>query len=166
MHSRVYGSPIGQIQISAKSGRIIEASFCTQEQGRFSEGLDQGPEGQVLDQACQQLDEFFDGYRKRFDVPIALMGSPFQLKVWSVLLQIPYGRTLTYGDLARVIGEPGASRAVGAANAANPLAIFVPCHRVIGSDGSLTGFAGGVEAKRTLLDLEGAGASLFVGALD
>ena len=165
MIARTYDSPIGSLTLVAKSGRLVKIGF-EQTSSRIALDADAPPDDvRVLDTACQQLDGYFNGLRKRFDVPIALMGSPFQLKVWSVLLRIPFGKTLSYRDLAMLIGQKDASRAVGSANAANPLPIIVPCHRVIGSDGSLTGFAGGVQAKKTLLDLEYAGAPLFADTL-
>jgi methylated-DNA-[protein]-cysteine S-methyltransferase len=102
----------------------------------------------------QQLDEYFCGKRREFDVRLALDGTEFQLRVWNRLLQIPYGETLAYGQLAREIGAPRAARAVGLANGANPIPIIVPCHRVIGSNGSLTGFGGGLPLKNKLLALE------------
>ncbi len=101
-----------------------------------------------------QLDEYFAGSRRSFDAPLDLRGNSFQLRVWSALCEIPYGETVSYGELAREIGEPGAARAVGSANGRNPVALIVPCHRVIGSDGTLTGYGGGLERKRFLLDLE------------
>ena len=103
-----------------------------------------------------QLDEYFAGTRRRFDLPLAPRGTPFQLKVWRELRKIPYGKTITYATLAHRAGNDDACRAVGAANGRNPLPIVVPCHRVIGADGSLTGFGGGLDAKRALLRLEGA----------
>ena len=102
----------------------------------------------------RQLAEYFAGERKQFDVRLALRGTPFQLEVWNTLLRIPYGETRTYADIARAIGRPTATRAVGAANGANPIPIIIPCHRVIGKDGGLTGFGGGIGVKRRLLDLE------------
>ncbi len=102
----------------------------------------------------QQLAEYFAGERKQFDVPLALRGTPFQLEVWRALQRIPYGETRTYADIARAIGRPTATRAVGGANGANPIPIIIPCHRVIGSNGGLTGFGGGIDVKRRLLDLE------------
>lgn len=103
-----------------------------------------------------QLDEYFAGARRRFELPLAPRGTAFQLQVWRELRKIPYGRTISYATLARRAGNEAACRAVGAANGRNPLPIIVPCHRVVGSDGSLTGFGGGIEAKRFLLELEGA----------
>jgi methylated-DNA-[protein]-cysteine S-methyltransferase len=104
--------------------------------------------------ACGQLGEYFAGERTEFDLPLRLEGSPFQREVWRALQGIPYGETISYGELARRIGRPDASRAVGLANGRNPVSIVVPCHRVIGSSGSLTGYGGGLERKRFLLDLE------------
>jgi methylated-DNA-[protein]-cysteine S-methyltransferase len=102
----------------------------------------------------QQLAEYFAGTRKQFDLPLALRGTPFQIEVWNTLRRIPYGETRSYEDVARTIGRPTATRAVGAANGANPIPIIVPCHRVIGKNGGLTGFGGGIAVKRRLLDLE------------
>jgi len=101
-----------------------------------------------------QLAEYFEGRRTTFDVPLELAGSPFQRRVWEALQGIPYGETVSYGELARRVGAPSAARAVGVANRENPVAVIVPCHRVIGADGSLTGFGGGLERKRLLLELE------------
>jgi methylated-DNA-[protein]-cysteine S-methyltransferase len=101
-----------------------------------------------------QLEEYFAGRRTAFDVPLDLAGSPFQRRVWDALQDIPYGETVSYGELARRVGVPSAARAVGVANRENPVAVIVPCHRVIGADGSLTGFGGGLERKRLLLELE------------
>ncbi len=109
----------------------------------------------VLDQAERQLEEYFEARRAQFDLPIRfIVGTEFQKRVWSALLEIPHGETRTYGALAAGIGRPGASRAVGVANSRNPVSIIVPCHRVIGADGKLTGFAGGLAVKKKLLDLE------------
>ena len=106
-------------------------------------------------EVLRQLREYFSGTRKEFDLPLAPEGTPFQRKVWSELRAIPYGETRTYGEIARRLGNAGASRAVGAANGSNPLSIVVPCHRVIGSNGALTGFGGGLPVKAALLKLEG-----------
>jgi methylated-DNA-[protein]-cysteine S-methyltransferase len=107
-----------------------------------------------------QLREYFDGDRRMFDIPLQMSGNAFELRVWDALLEIPYGETVSYGQLARSIGQPGAARAVGLANGRNPVAVIVPCHRVIGADGSLTGFGGGLQRKQLLLDLEGGVQSL------
>jgi methylated-DNA-[protein]-cysteine S-methyltransferase len=105
-------------------------------------------------ETTRQLRDYFEGKRQTFDLPLDLQGTPFQKEVWQALLDIPYGETRTYADQALAIGRPKAVRAVGAANGKNPVPIVVPCHRVIGSDGSLTGYAGGIEIKRALLALE------------
>src|ERR671937_2578160 len=104
--------------------------------------------------AGEQLDQYFAGERRDFDLPLDLRGTPFQRRVWNALLTIPYGETRSYGEIAEQIGAPGAARAVGLANGHNPIAIIVPCHRVIGASGSLTGYGGGLDRKRSLLALE------------
>ena len=147
--TRWIDSPIGGLRIHASAGLITAIGF-----GASS------PRGErltdpLLVRAEHQLGEYFAGERTEFDLPLASDGTEFQKKVWSELARIPYGETATYGEIARRLGyEPGISRAVGAANGANPVPILVPCHRVIGADGSLTGYAGGVERKKILLDLE------------
>ena len=108
----------------------------------------------VLGTTADQLDEYFAGTRTSFDIPLDLHGTPFQLAAWQALAGIPYGETRTYGEQADAIGRPTAVRAIGAANGRNPVSIVLPCHRVIGSNGSLTGFGGGLEVKATLLELE------------
>lgn len=112
-------------------------------------------ENAILDMARAQLQEYFSGTRQRFDLPLAPQGTPFQQQVWRTLATIPYGQTISYAQLAQRVGKPTAMRAVGAANGRNPLPIVLPCHRVIGADGSLTGFGGGLPTKRFLLELEG-----------
>src|SRR5438045_1855868 len=114
----------------------------------------------AFEEISEQLTEYFAGRRDRFDVELGLSGNPFELRLWRALLEIPYGTTVSYGQLARTIGQPAAARAVGLANARNPVAVIVPCHRVIGADGTLTGYGGGLERKRFLLDLEGGVLSL------
>jgi methylated-DNA-[protein]-cysteine S-methyltransferase len=108
----------------------------------------------ALGDVGRQLDEYFVGERHEFELELALAGNPFELSVWEALRAIPYGETVSYGQIARQIGHPDAPRAVGLANGRNPVAVIVPCHRVIGADGSLTGYGGGLERKRFLLDLE------------
>ncbi len=108
----------------------------------------------LLDKAKVQLDEYFKGKRRDFDLPLAAQGTPFQRKVWQTLCSIPFAKTLSYGEVARKVGKPGASRAVGGANNRNPIGIIVPCHRVIGADGSLTGYGGGLDRKQWLLEHE------------
>lgn len=109
---------------------------------------------EILEQAAREIDEYFEGKRRAFTVPTAAAGTPFQQAVWNALKEIPYGETRTYGEIARRIGHPRASRAVGQANNRNPLPIVVPCHRVIGASGALTGYAGGLAVKERLLELE------------
>lgn len=151
MTSRWMDSPIGGLRLHASAGLITAIDFDAEAAGRpLADPL--------LDRAQRQLTEYFDGDRTTFDLPLARDGSEFQLKVWSALNTIPYGQTATYGEIARQLGyDTAVSRAVGSANGSNPIPIVVPCHRVIGSNGTLTGYAGGIERKRTLLDLETAG---------
>jgi methylated-DNA-[protein]-cysteine S-methyltransferase len=120
---------------------------------KFSDGPGED-NGSANPAIARQLTEYFAGERKSFDLPMAPAGTDFQKRVWAELVRIPYGSTMSYAEVARRVGSEGAARAVGRANATNPIAIVVPCHRVIGADGSLTGYAYGVELKRALLDLE------------
>ena len=152
---RYLESPLGQLLLAGEGERLRHI--------RFPEGkkpLAPATGWQKLEsafsEACKQLGEYFAGRRKVFDLQLAPTGTAFQLSVLAALRQIPYGATLSYGQLAQRLGRPQAVRAVGAANGRNPLPIVIPCHRVIGADGSLTGFGGGLEAKRFLLNLEGA----------
>lgn len=115
---------------------------------------ERGERTPLTDEVFGQLQEYWSGQRKTFDFPYELRGTEFQKKVWAALETIPYGQTCTYGDIARMVGRPKAVRAVGAANGKNPMWIVVPCHRVVGSNGTLTGYAGGIEMKRCLLELE------------
>ena len=134
---------------SSRSSRDL----CETER-RSARGCDH--EHGVIAEAVRQLDEYFAGRRREFELDLAPQGTLFQLAVWNALLAIPYGATASYGDIARSVDRPNAVRAVGQANGRNPLAIVVPCHRVVGSDRSLTGYGGGIERKRFLLALEGA----------
>jgi O-6-methylguanine DNA methyltransferase len=113
------------------------------------------PEASPLPETRRQLEEYLAGRRRQFDVPLDFGGTPFQRLCWEALLRIPYGETRTYGEMAREIGRPAAVRAVGHANHDNPIGVIIPCHRVIGANGSLTGYAGGLDMKRELLELEG-----------
>jgi methylated-DNA-[protein]-cysteine S-methyltransferase len=113
-----------------------------------------GPDAAPLAAAARQLTEYFAGQRTEFDLPLEMAGTDFQRRVWAALREIPYGETVSYGELARGLGQASASRAVGLANGKNPFAVVVPCHRVVGSDGSLTGYGGGLDRKRFLLALE------------
>ncbi|HKN52835.1 MAG TPA: methylated-DNA--[protein]-cysteine S-methyltransferase [Amycolatopsis sp.] len=112
------------------------------------------PGAPIFARAETELKEYFAGQRREFEVPLAFAGTPFQRLVWTALREIPYGETMSYGELAERLGKPSAARAVGLANGKNPIGIIVPCHRVVGSNGSLTGYGGGLERKRYLLDFE------------
>lgn len=151
----VHRTPIGPLVLAASAAGVTDVRFS------------KGPRAAVPDPAWElepsrlvavatQLDEYFAGTRRAFELVLAPRGTEFQLRVWRALASIPYGETVSYGELARRLAVPNGSRAVGLANGANPLPILLPCHRVIGSDGSLTGFGGGLETKRRLLELEGA----------
>lgn len=158
MNETVIDTPVGPLRLAADDAGLHEIRFCDPDAAPPSPAAGNGSGGEeVLAEAVRQLRAYFAGERRSFDLPLAPAGSEFQLAVWRGLRDIPYGRTESYGELARRIGRPKAIRAVGAANGANPLPIVVPCHRVIGADGSLTGYGGGLERKRTLLALEGAG---------
>lgn len=146
-------SPVGPLHLAACRDGLTHLLFAG--------GSDQLPKGDgtaaaqgILAETVRQLGEYFTGERRAFDLPLAPAGTAFQLAVWDALRTIPFGSTTSYGALACRLGRPGAARAVGAANGANPISIVVPCHRVIGGDGSLTGYGGGLKAKRILLELE------------
>lgn len=150
--TRIIPSPLGAIRIAVVGGEVTEVHLGADDEDEIPAG--DAADRAVLDRAAAQLREYFAGTRQRFELPLARAGTPFQCDVWAKLDAIPYGARRSYGDLAKELGNPGASRAVGAANGKNPIAIIVPCHRVIGSDGSLTGYAGGEGRKRWLLDHE------------
>jgi methylated-DNA-[protein]-cysteine S-methyltransferase len=147
-------SPVGRLLLAGDGRSLIHLGFQSGPRPQVPPG------GWIADAApfaaaIGQLGEYFAGRRHGFDLPLAPRGTEFQRRVWRALTEIPYGKTISYGELARRIGQPSASRAVGLANGANPLPIVVPCHRVIGANGSLTGFGGGLPIKRRLLALEG-----------
>jgi methylated-DNA-[protein]-cysteine S-methyltransferase len=149
MHKTISTS-IGELTLFVDDdGAITRLDF-----GGIEADAPDGGEGAVLDHAAAQLSEYLAGERTTFDLPLRASGNAFEQLVWAELARIPYGETASYGEIARRIGHPGAARAVGHANGRNPIAIVVPCHRVIGSDGSLTGYAGGLDLKRALLALE------------
>jgi methylated-DNA-[protein]-cysteine S-methyltransferase len=148
-------TPVGPLRLSA-SGDFLSGLAFGLEPYRGAVDGERDDAVPVLREAAAQLAAYFAGDLVEFTLPLAPAGTDFQRAVWEQLRLIPYGTTVTYGELARRLGAPAASRAVGAANGSNPIAIVVPCHRVIGADGSLTGFGGGMAAKRTLLDLEAA----------
>lgn len=148
-----FPTPLGRMTVVARGGALVEARL-----GGGARAGEVEAETPVLAEARAQLQAWFDGCRRELDLPIAPAGTPFQRAVWAALRRIPRGEVRSYAEVARAVGRPAAVRAVGAANARNPLAVIVPCHRVIGSDGSLTGYAHGLPAKRWLLAHEGAGA--------
>jgi methylated-DNA-[protein]-cysteine S-methyltransferase len=148
-----FDSPVGRLLLAGDPRGLTLVRFPG-ERGAVRPAADWRRDDGVFSEAIEQLDEYFAGERREFSLPLQPVGTPFQKTVWSALRSIPYGATVSYGELARRIGRPSASRAVGAANGANPLPIIVPCHRVIGADRSLTGFGGGLETKRFLLALE------------
>jgi len=155
-----YDTPAGRVRISASGKRITKLSFVG-EGAPLPENGTAVAETPPIAAAHLQLMGYLKGYRKAFALPLRLAGTPFQKKVYEALLSIPYGETRTYGEIAKQIGSPGAARAVGAACHNNPLPVFVPCHRVVGACGDLTGYAGGLELKKFLLELEKRNTRLF-----
>ena len=148
-------SPVGDLTMVVSETGI--AALLWEDDGPCRVRIDRGeqaPDHPLLLEASRQLRAYFSGRLTRFDLPLDFKGTDFQKKIWSALLQIPFGEVRSYGAIAASIGSPSASRAVGAANGRNPISIIAPCHRVIGATGALTGFAGGLEAKRYLLDHE------------
>jgi methylated-DNA-[protein]-cysteine S-methyltransferase len=152
IHYRTIDSPIGPLAL-AGPGRVL-TNLRMIDQTHEPSRADWVPDDHAFPEAVDQLDAYFAGERTDFDLELSLMGSAFQQRVWQALLTIPYGETRSYGQIADQIGASGAARAVGLANGRNPIAIIVPCHRVIGANGSLTGYGGGIDRKRSLLELE------------
>jgi len=153
----VYASPLGALTLVASDAGLRAVLWNGDDPSRAGlAGLSPDETGRppVLAETARQLDAYFDGSRTSFDLQLDLHGTPFQRQAWRALAEIPFGETRTYAEQAARLGRPTAFRAVGAANGRNPLSIVLPCHRVIGSDGSLTGFAGGLDAKRWLLEHE------------
>lgn len=147
-----YQTKIGEIGIGEKHGAIVRVTF-----GREMGGLPpdfEMVETPLLKLAAVEILEYLAGKRKKFDVPLAPEGTPFQKSVWTALQTIPYGETATYGEIAVKVGNPKAARAIGRANHDNPIAILIPCHRVVGANGKLTGYAAGLEIKKALLEIE------------
>ena len=150
----IYGfleTPIGRLLVARDTAGVRLIHFRAHKPAARWERHDR-----AFDDVATQLAEYFDGKRRVFELPLKPEGTPFQLRVWNALLEIPYGETISYGELAARIGDRSASRAVGLANGSNPLPIVIPCHRVIGSNGKLTGYGGGLPIKERLLALEGA----------
>lgn len=159
-----YPSPCGDLLLGSFAGRLCLCDWIIERrrsvvdkrlrrilQADYEEGT-----SEILEEAHRELDAYFQGERILFDIPLLFAGTEFQKSVWNQLLKIPYGKTLSYAELARELGQPKAVRAVANANGANAISIFVPCHRIIGSNQTLTGYAGGLQAKKMLLDLESA----------
>ena len=155
MFSKTMPSPVGELTLVASDAGLAAVLWPDDRPGRVA--LDPAtptPDHPVLHEAERQLSAYFAGSLTRFTLPLDPRGTAFQKRVWAALLTIPFGETRSYADIAQQLGRPAATRAVGAANGRNPISIVAPCHRVIGSNGALTGFAGGLAAKRLLLDLE------------
>ena len=150
---RIVSTPLGDITAVADAHGLTQVILAGDDGSVLAEATEGGP---IVDAAGVQLGEFFAGERMSFDVPLSPHGTELQQTVWKALCEVPFGATATYGDIAKAIGQPTATRAVGAANGRNPLPIIVPCHRVIGASGELTGYSGGggIETKRRLLDHE------------
>jgi methylated-DNA-[protein]-cysteine S-methyltransferase len=150
-----FPSPVGTLKLVASERGLAAILWQDDRADRVRLGaMAEAPDHPVLVETKRQLGEYFAGTRHRFDLPLDFHGTDFQKSVWAALLTIPFGETRSYAEIARQLGRPTATRAVGAANGKNPISIVAPCHRVIGSDGSMTGFAGGLEGKRYLLELE------------
>lgn len=154
--TKTIASPVGPLKLVASDDGLAAIIWHDDRPGRVKlDELKEAPDHPMLLHAERELGEYFAGERTSFSVPLDMIGTDFQKTVWTALLTIPFGETRSYGEIARQVGRPTAFRAVGAANGQNPLSIIAPCHRVIGSDGSLTGFGGGIPAKQYLLGLEG-----------
>jgi methylated-DNA-[protein]-cysteine S-methyltransferase len=149
---RIVDSPVGPLTLAGRDGRLRHLRMVDQTYEPSREGWE--PDERAFPDAVEQLAAYFAGDRIDFDLELDLIGTAFQRRVWEALVTIPYGQTRSYGAIATQIGSPGAFRAVGLANGHNPIGIIVPCHRVIGANGSLTGYGGGIERKRMLLDME------------
>jgi len=153
---KTMASPVGELKLVASERGLSAILWENDDPARVRLGpLAEDAEHPILVEAERQIGEYFAGTRKAFTVPLDFHGTEFQKSVWAALLAIPYGETRSYAEIARAVGRPTAFRAVGAANGKNPISIIAPCHRVIGTNGALTGFAGGLEAKQLLLGLEG-----------
>ena len=155
-YSKTIWSPVGELTLVADERGLAAILWEDDKPERVRLGaLTEKADHPVLVETERQLGEYFAGARRTFDVPLSFAGTDFQKRVWAALLAIPFGETRSYGEIADQLGNPGASRAVGAANGRNPISIIAPCHRVVGSNGKLTGFAGGLPAKQLLLAIEG-----------
>lgn len=149
---RTMDSPVGLLTLAGENGRLMHLRMVDQTYEPNRD--DWTPDDNAFPDVIEQLEAYFAGDRTEFELELDLLGTEFQRRVWAALLTIPYGETRSYGEIARQIGAPGAFRAVGLANGHNPIGIIVPCHRVIGSNGSLTGYGGGLDRKKALLEME------------
>ena len=154
--SKIIESPLGPLLIEATAQGVCRVQFCEAKTASYEENNQGQPGREVLQQAETELGEYFIGQRRSFTVPLDPAGTPFQQEVWKQLVGISCGATTSYGEIARRIGRPQGSQAVGLANGQNPIAIIIPCHRVVGASGKLTGYAGGIERKKWLLRHEAA----------
>ena len=153
---KIVASPVGALKLVASAHGLAAILWENDDPARVRLGpLVEEPDNAILVETERQLQDYFAGRLETFTVPLDFEGTAFQKRVWTALLTIPFGETRSYGEIAKAIGKPTAARAVGAANGKNPISIIAPCHRVIGSSGKLTGFAGGLAAKARLLELEG-----------
>jgi methylated-DNA-[protein]-cysteine S-methyltransferase len=162
--SRTHGyasTPLGRVLVVSSGGSLVGLYFDGHERTPSVPDHATGS-SELLNSIGNQLDEYFRGARTRFDLPLRLEGTPFQIAVWSAVIDIPYGQTSAYGRVAERVGRPRAARAVGAANGQNPISIVVPCHRLVGANGALTGYGWGLDRKRSLLELEGADPALGI----
>ncbi|WP_328913904.1 MULTISPECIES: methylated-DNA--[protein]-cysteine S-methyltransferase [unclassified Streptomyces] len=150
----VVDSPCGPLTLVARDGRLAGLYMTDQRHRPPQESFGRPDALPAFERAAEQLAAYFAGDLTGFDIELAMVGTPFQQRVWAALCEIPYGETVSYGELAQSLGQPGASRAVGLANGKNPIGVIVPCHRVVGANGSLTGYGGGLDRKRWLLDFE------------
>lgn len=163
MRHATMDSPLGDMVLVADGDALVGAYFAGQRYMPAAERMGAAVPAAadpVLDRAAAQLGEYFAGARTAFDVPVRPAGSPFATRVWDALRAIPFGHTTTYGEIARALGRPGGAQGVGQAVGHNPVSVIIPCHRVLGADGSLTGYAGGLARKERLLGIEGAGRPL------
>ena len=158
----VVDSPMGPLTLVATNG-VLSGLYMVQQRHRPPEEIFGERDAEGFEEPIRQLADYFEGHLTLFELPLVFAGTPFQQKVWSALRDIPYGETISYGRLADQIGQPTAARAVGLANGKNPIGIIVPCHRVVGSTGDLTGYGGGLDRKRQLLEFKrrDSGGSLF-----
>jgi methylated-DNA-[protein]-cysteine S-methyltransferase len=151
-----FTTPLGTVLATAEGGFVTSLNFID---AKFAPPVandwEEDPQSSPLRECAEQLAEYFAGNRRSFDLPVAPRGTPFQKRVWQEIARVPFGETITYAELASRAGAPGSARAAGAATGRNPIGVVVPCHRIVGADGSLTGYAGGLERKAKLLEIEG-----------